>query len=167
MVNQNDPRWLDEAENHTWLQLWSMMTWLPARLDSQLRADADLSLAEYHVLSQVSMAPDQQVRLSDLSEVTNTTLSHLSRVVSRLQNQGWVERHPDPHDGRATRAVLTQAGQDKVDATAGGHVEAVRRYVFDALDGAQAVGLGETAALIVEAVAPTRVARVHRQDRSQ
>lgn len=154
--------WLDDAETETWLQVWSMMTWLPARLDAQLKADADLSLAEYNVLSQLSMAPGRRMRLSDLSDVTNTTLSHLSRVASRMERQGWLERQPDPTDGRTTFAQLTAPGLAVVESAAAGHVATVRRYVFDPLTTEQSADLGRAAARIVEAVAPTRVARVRR-----
>lgn len=159
MMENEDVRWLDSDEVETWLQLWSMVAWLPTRLDSQLREHAGLSLAEYHVLSQISMAPERRMRLSELSEVTNTTISHLSRVVSRMEKAGWVERMPDPTDGRATLGVLTDAGWGKVVTTAPGHVAAVRKYVFDNLTQEQRVALGDAAGQIVAAVAPTRIAR--------
>lgn len=159
MVENEDVRWLDSQETSAWLQLWSMVAWLPTRLDAQLREDAGLSLAEYHVLSQISMAPEQRMRLSELAEVTNTTISHLSRVVSRMEKADWVRREPDPTDGRATLGVLTEAGTEKVAATAPGHVAAVRRYVFDNLTPEQVLALGDVAGEIVAAVAPTRIAR--------
>lgn len=159
MVENEDVRWLDSQETQAWLDLWSMVAWLPSRLDAQLRESAGLSLAEYHVLSQISMAPDRSVRLSELAEVTNTTLSHLSRVVSRMEKAGWVERMPDPNDGRSTLGVLTDAGLAKVIETAPGHVDAVRHFVFDNLSREQVVALGEAASQIVDAVAPTRIAR--------
>lgn len=152
-------RWLDPQETETWLALWSMMTWLPTRLDAQLRADSGLTHPEYHALSQISMAPERTVRLSELATVANMTLSHLSRVVSRLEKAGWVRRIPDPDDGRYTRAVLTDSGWEKVRSAAPGHVEAVRRYVFDALTADQAAVLGEAAAAVVTAVSPPGIAR--------
>ncbi|MGO1543848.1 MAG: MarR family winged helix-turn-helix transcriptional regulator [Gulosibacter sp.] len=159
MVDNKDVRWLDANETQTWLDLWSTVAWLPARLDAQLREDAGVSLAEYHVLSQISMAPDRRMRLSELAEVTNTTLSHLSRVVSRMERAGWVERAPDPNDGRSTLGVITDSGLEKVAAMAPGHVAAVRHYVFDNLTATQALALGDATSRIVAAVAPTRVAR--------
>jgi len=153
------PRWLDARETEAWLALWSMMTWLPTRLDAQLRQDSGLTHPEYHALSQISLAPDHTVRLSELATVSNMTLSHLSRVVSRLEKAGWVRRIPDPDDGRYTRAVLTDSGWAKVRQSAPGHVEAVRRYVFDALTADQAMALGGAAAAVVAAVNPPGIAR--------
>jgi DNA-binding MarR family transcriptional regulator len=55
---------------------------------------------EYHALSQISMAPNRTVRLSEPATVSNMTLSHLSRVVSRLE-KGVVDRVSPPGMARA------------------------------------------------------------------
>ncbi|MEV5975103.1 MarR family transcriptional regulator [Streptomyces sp. NPDC051921] len=77
------------------------------------------------------------MRMSELAVLTNGSLSRLSHVVKRLEKQGWVRRTPDPDNGRYTLAVLTETGWEKVVATAPGHVEEVRRLVFDPLAQAQ------------------------------
>ncbi len=71
--------------------------------------------------------------MSELAALADGSLSRLSQVVSRLERKGWVRRSPDPADGRYTLATLTQAGWEKVVETAPGHVEEVRRVVFDPL----------------------------------
>ena len=63
-------------------------------------------------------------------------------------------RRPDPEDGRATLAVLTDAGWAKVVATAPGHVDEVRRLVLDPLTRAQVRQLHEIATRIRPAVQP-------------
>jgi DNA-binding MarR family transcriptional regulator len=159
MSTAPSPRWLDDGEMDTWLALWSVMEWLPVCLDAQLRRDSGLSQNEYNALSQISMAPRRTVRLSELARVANMTLSHLSRVITRLENSGWVVRTPDPGDGRYTLARLTDAGLEKVTDAAPGHVEAVRHYVFDHLTPEQSAALGDAAARIVEVLDPPRPAR--------
>ncbi|GAA1642785.1 MarR family winged helix-turn-helix transcriptional regulator [Georgenia ruanii] len=159
MTTDDDVRWLLPEESEAWLSVWTMMVWLPTRLDAQLREDVALTLPEYHALSQISMAPERTLRLSELAAVANMTLSHLSRVVSRLEKAGLVRRTPDPTDGRYTLAVLTEAGWRKVVAAAPGHVDAVRRYVFDNLTPEQKKALGDAAARIVETLRPPRLAR--------
>lgn len=154
MDSTEEPRWLTGQESETWRALWSTMTWLPTRLDAQLRRDADLDLAEYHALSQISEAPEREIRLSELAKITNMTLSHLSRVINRMVKAGWVTRHPDPQDGRYTLGRLTAAGWEKVRETAPAHVEETRRRVFDQLTGEQSRALGEALVLIARAVEP-------------
>ena len=68
--------------------------------------------------------------------------------------RGWIRREPDPDDGRATLAILTDAGWDKVVATAPGHVAEVRRVVFDGLTPAQVDQLQQIGAHVVHAVQP-------------
>lgn len=152
MTSDDTTRWLRPDEMDTWLSLWSILEWLPGRLDGQLQKDSGLSLAEYNALSQISLAPGTSVRMSELAHVANMKLPHLSRVITRLEKAGWVRRIPDPTNGRYTLAQLTESGIDKVADAAPGHVEAVRRYVFDRMSGEQAAALGEAAVLIAEAV---------------
>lgn len=159
MDAHDEARWLNPDETETWLAMWSTMVWLPVRLETQLRDDAGLSHPEYHALSQISMAPGRRLRLSELAVAANMTLTHLSRVITRLETAGWVARETDPDDGRYTLGVLTDAGWRKVQEVAPAHVEAVRRYVFDNLTTEQARALGEACAVVVDAVAPPGIAR--------
>ena len=129
-----EPRWLDADERAAWLSLAGVVTLLPAALDSQLQRDADLNHFEYMVLAMLSERPTRTARMSELATLANGSLSRLSHVARRLENQGYLVRQGCAEDRRATNAVLTDEGYAKVVATAPGHVTAVRRLVFDALD---------------------------------
>jgi DNA-binding MarR family transcriptional regulator len=61
---------------------------------------------------------------------------------------------PDPSDGRYTLATLTSDGWAKVAGTAPGHVEEVRRLVFDPLTKAQTRQLREIGRRIMRAIDP-------------
>lgn len=128
-----EPRWLDEREQHAWRQLAGVLLKLPAALDAQLQRDAGMTHFEYWVLALLSEADDRRLRLSHLAAQANASLSRLSHVVSRLERRGWLTREPCPEDARATDAVLTDEGWDKVIAAAPGHVATVRELVFDGL----------------------------------
>jgi DNA-binding MarR family transcriptional regulator len=149
-----EPRWLDEDEQQTWITMASVLTRVPQVLEAQLQADAGLSLFEYLVLSKLSMAPDRTLRMSELARYAEGSLPRLSQVISRLEKRGCVRRKPDPTDGRYTLAVLTGDGFDKVAATAPGHVEAVRRLIFDPLTKAQHRQLNEINRRIMRAADP-------------
>jgi DNA-binding MarR family transcriptional regulator len=75
--------------------------------------------------------------MTALASRTNATLPRLSRVVSRLEQEGFLQRTPCPSDRRATNASLTAAGLEKVRHAAPGHVSTVRGFVIDALTPAQ------------------------------
>jgi DNA-binding MarR family transcriptional regulator len=147
-------RWLDDQELQTWLQLTAMLSRLPDAVDAQLQRDAGLSHFEYQVMAMLSMSPGRTRRMSEVAALANGSLPRLSRTVDRLDRRGWVIRRPDPEDGRSTLAVLTDSGHDKVVATAPGHVDEVRRLVFDPLTRSQVGQLHEIATRVRRVVHP-------------
>ena len=148
------PNWLSEDERAAWVRLVSVFIKLPAALDAQLQRDAGISHFEYMVLSRLSESPGHTLRMSDLAVLANGSLSRLSHVVTRLERRGWVRREPCPGDGRFTNAVLTEDGWAKVEATAPGHVAAVRELVIDALDPEQIEQLRDISLAIMGRVVP-------------
>jgi DNA-binding MarR family transcriptional regulator len=128
-----ETQWLDDSERAAWLRLIAVVELLPGVLDTQLRAEEGMSHFEYFVLAMLSEAPERTLRMTSLAQRTNATLPRLSHVVRRLEGRGLVVRFPCPEDGRATNAQLTDAGWDAVVAAAPGHVDTVRRHVFDPL----------------------------------
>lgn len=147
-MDESQVRWLNADEQAVWLELISAVMWLPAALDAQLQRDAGLSHFEYVVLSHLSMSPDREIRMSELAHRANSTLPRMSKVIDRFAERGWATRRPDPTDGRYTLAALTDAGWEKVVESAPGHVEQVRRLVFDQLTAAQVRQLGAIAGKI-------------------
>ena len=128
-----EPRWLTDEEQDAWRALVSLMLMLSGPLDAQLQRDSRLSLFEYLVLSHLSHAPERRLRMSELAQLANGSLSRLSNVVKRLEQRGWVHRQLDSCDGRYTVATLTDDGFAILAAAAPGHVQAVRHYVIDPL----------------------------------
>lgn len=149
-----EPRWLDAEEGAAWLALAGTLIRLPSALDEQLRRDAGISHFEYQVLAKLSQVPDRTLRMSVLAVQTEGSLPRLSQVVARLEQRGWVRRTPDSTDGRYTLAILTDEGGAKVAAAAPGHVEEVRRLVFDPLTKAQTRQLREISRRIMHAIDP-------------
>ena len=126
--------WLDDDQQAAWRKLATVVERLPGVLDSQLRRDSDLSHFDYLTLAMLSEAPDHALRMTQLAERTSSTLQRLSHVASRLENRGYLRRSPCPGDRRTTNAQLTEAGWEKVQVTAPGHVTTVLSTVFASLD---------------------------------
>lgn len=124
---------LTAYEAETWARMWSCHMQLPCVLDATLKRDADVTYFEFQAMLKISENPNASRRMSDLSEATSMSLSHLSRVVTRLEKKGFVARIPDPNDGRATFAALTPAGQRAVQAGHPGYLAELRRIFFDNL----------------------------------
>lgn len=149
-----DTRWLDRGEMAAWVRLAAVLELLPAALDAQLRRDAQLTHFDYFVLAMLSEAPGRTLRMTALAEQTAATLARLSHVVQRLEGRGLIERFPSPDDRRATNARLTEAGWEKVEESAPGHVATVREYVIDALTREQMTELGAIAGAILARLDP-------------
>jgi DNA-binding MarR family transcriptional regulator len=154
METPQEPRWLDPEEQQAWRALASALVRLPAALDAQLHRDAGISHFEYQVLALLSEAPGRTLRMSALATQAGGSLPRLSQVVARLEQRGWVRRTPDPADGRYTLAILTDQGRAKVTAAAPGHVQEVRRLVFDPLTKVQSRQLREISRRITRAIDP-------------
>jgi DNA-binding MarR family transcriptional regulator len=129
-----------------------LASWLPWSIDQQLRRDSNLAMVDYQVLAMLSSGPDRTRRMSLLAEWANVSLSHLSRIVNRLEQRGLVRREPDPTDGRFTNAILTDQGLQTIAGAAPGHVAHVRSIVIDVLSPEQLRRLGRDADRIVSRI---------------
>ncbi|WP_369055548.1 MarR family winged helix-turn-helix transcriptional regulator [Kineococcus terrestris] len=149
-----EPRWLSAQERRVWLRVSALIELLPAALDAQLQRDADLTMTAYLTLAMLSEEPDRRLRMSELGARSNASPSRMSHVVARLERDGYVRRERSREDGRGQVAVLTDAGWDKVVATAPGHVERVRELVFDPLEGVDVEQLDRAARRLLEVLDP-------------
>lgn len=136
---------MDESRDHpplhgdeleTWAALATVLEWLPPALDAGL-ADHELTHFEYGILYALAGATDRTLRMSALAGYANSSLSRLSRAVSRLERRGWVRRAQDASDRRSTLASLTDAGSEVFAAATPPHEQTVRRFVLDPLTTAQ------------------------------
>jgi DNA-binding MarR family transcriptional regulator len=81
------------------------------RLERELEREQHLPLAWYDVLLELNAAPDRRLRMQDLAGRVVLSRSRVSRVVDEMVRAGLVRREPDPDDGRAAFAVVTDAGR--------------------------------------------------------
>ncbi|XTZ16498.1 MarR family winged helix-turn-helix transcriptional regulator [Micromonospora echinospora] len=130
-------RWLDPDEQRTWRAFLAASRALMETLDRELQHDAGMPHAYYEILVRLSEAPGRELRMTDLALASGSSRSRLSHAVTRLEAAGWVHRRDCPTDRRGQFAVLTDAGFAALAAAAPGHVEGVRRHLFDALSPAQ------------------------------
>lgn len=130
-------RWLNDDEQATWRSYLLATQLLDEALDRQLQRDAALPHAYYAILVALSEAPDRTRRMTELAQLLRHSPSRTTHAVASLERSGLVERRRCPSDGRGQFAVLTPAGQRALELAAPGHVEEVRRLVFDRLSPAQ------------------------------
>ena len=138
----NGEVWLADGQQESWRAVVGLLTVLPAALDSDIRRAAGLTMFEYTVLASLSEAPKRTLQMSALAARASASLPRLSHVVTRLEKRGWITREVCDRDARATNAVLTRSGWEKVAATAPHHAQTVRDLVVDALSPSQFQQLG-------------------------
>ena len=143
-------RWLTSQELAAWTELRRLLLLLPAALDSRTSRQAGLSFFEYQILATLSERSDRTQRMSELADVTSSSLSRLSHAVSRLETKGLVSRRRCEGVGRSSVATLTYKGYRKLVASAPSHVASVRSLVIDSLTKDQLRSLSAIATCIVE-----------------
>ncbi|MCU1623386.1 MAG: Transcriptional regulator, MarR family [Frankiales bacterium] len=148
-------RWLSAEEQRAWLAWLGATELLMGSLDAQLQRDAGFPHAYYAILAQLSHAPDRTLRMSDLAGVVNASPSRLSHAVGKLEERGWVTRSPSTCDKRSTMCTLTDAGFDVLAEQAPGHVEAVRKHLFDALTPEQVGQLEQICNAVLDGLDPS------------
>lgn len=131
---------------------------VPAALDAQLQRDVGINHFEYGVLAALSESTSRTLPMSRLAGFANGSQSRLSHAVRRLEERGWVERHPSPDNGRVIEAHLTDAGWDAIVAAAPAHVNEARRLVIDALTPEQVGQLAAIGRAVLAATDPEALA---------
>lgn len=137
----SDTRWLDQEEQRTWRAFLEATQLVFDQIDRELQQQSSIPHAYYEILVRLSEQPGRSMRMSELAERSLSSRSRLSHAVARLEEAGWVRRESCPTDKRGWLAVLTDEGYAALAAAAPGHVETVRRLIFDQLTPAQVAQL--------------------------
>ncbi|MEM7143224.1 MAG: MarR family transcriptional regulator [Actinomycetota bacterium] len=146
-----EPRWLTARQEVAWRGLLTVINRAFPEIERTLKAH-DLLAVHYTILVALSEAPDRTVGLSALADAANLSPSRLTHRMRTLVERGDVEIAPDPEDGRAKNAHLTDRGFARLEAIAPVHVEDVQRLVFDHLDAAQQDALADALSTVATAL---------------
>jgi DNA-binding MarR family transcriptional regulator len=119
-------------EQKAWGTFLHATTRLMSQLDDEMKAANGERLATFDVLSNLSEAPNGELRMSDLAEQTLFSRSRLSYTVDQLEARGLVMRQTDLNDRRGVSAVLTPNGVAHHRKLAITHLEGIRRHFLDA-----------------------------------
>jgi DNA-binding MarR family transcriptional regulator len=117
---------LDTRELRAWRGLLRVHAQLSKALDAQLEREHGLPLTSYEVLMYLSDAEGGRMRMHDLAASVLLSRSGLTRLVDRLERDGYLERCSCAHDARGAFAVLTPAGREQLEAARRTHLAGVR-----------------------------------------
>ena len=106
---------------------------LSATLQRELQDDAGLSMPDFEVLVHLTDSAEGRIRVTDLARLLQWERSRVSHHVTRMERRRLVQRVECAEDARGAFVVITPQGRAAIEQAAPGHVNTVRRLVFDAL----------------------------------
>jgi DNA-binding MarR family transcriptional regulator len=75
-----------------------------------------LTFARYEALVLLAFSREGRLGMSKIGQRLMVHPTSATHIIQRLAAQGFVERVPNPDDGRGTLAVITSAGRDAMEA---------------------------------------------------
>lgn len=105
----------DEALASEWHDLMGRYHRITCALDRQLTARHGLTVSEFEVLQQLyAPGPDYpQLRMNELCERVHLSQSAFSRLITRLEHAGLVERALCTEDRRSAYTRITENGAER------------------------------------------------------
>jgi DNA-binding MarR family transcriptional regulator len=114
-----------------WRDAWRGVLFATSRTlriaEPHLIASAGFPLTWLDVLSRLSDAGGEGLRMQELEQKSLFTRSGLTRLVDRIEAAGLVRREPVPGDRRGVRVVLTDEGRRRHDAAFADHYQVIER----------------------------------------
>ena len=80
------------------------------------------------MLLDLNAGRDRSLRMQDLAARAVLSRTRVSRIVGELEAAGYVERRPDPDDGRASLVALTPAGREALRRAAPLYLDGIDRH---------------------------------------
>ena len=127
---RGDIRWLSVDEQRAWGSYIRLAKMLMRQLDRDLHPFG-LSTNDYEILVELSEAPGNRLRMTELADLTAQSRSRLSHQITRMEVKGLVRREGCEGDKRGTFAVITGRGLATIERVAPSHVDSVRRHFMD------------------------------------
>lgn len=146
-----DVRWLSDDEQAFWRLYLATVSKVYRVVDEDLQKNHGLSNSDFGVLVSLSEAEGKTLRLHELGELLDWDRSRTSHQITRMEKRGLVEKTKCASDQRGVNVVLTDAGMSKLLDAVPGHVETVRKALFDVIDTADQAALTKALRKIYEA----------------
>jgi DNA-binding MarR family transcriptional regulator len=123
----------NDVELDAWRGFLRTYATIVRELDDELNERHGLPVSSYDVLVQLDEAPGGMLRMSHLADAVLLSRSGLSRLVTRLSNQGLIERRECENDARGAFAAITEEGRERLDQARVTHRAGVRERFLDRL----------------------------------
>jgi DNA-binding MarR family transcriptional regulator len=125
---------MSPVEARAWFAYMKVHLRIRYEMNRQLRADNDLSLADYDVLVALISEPTVTMSMTALAIRIGWERSRASHQAKRMADRGLVALGTSETDRRSTTVALTTAGRAALAAASPGHADFVRNDVLGVLD---------------------------------
>jgi DNA-binding MarR family transcriptional regulator len=115
---------------------------LSRELSATLVARHGLTINDYGALLLLSRADEEGMRRIDLANALQLSPSGITRLLDRLEEQGFVGKGACKEDARVSYAVLTEAGLEKLKDAAPDHIDDIDRRLSSSLSEEEIKTLG-------------------------
>jgi DNA-binding MarR family transcriptional regulator len=146
---------LSPNEERAWRALMRLTVVLPRVIDEDLRTDSGLGLTSHGVLLHLSESRNHEMRMSDLAERTALSPSRITRVVQSLVSDGLIAQTACPGDGRASMAILTEAGLARLNEATPAHIQSMRSRTLDHIAPSQLAGFADKIEAVLDGLGQT------------
>lgn len=123
---------LPQTEDDLGVSTWSMLLRTHAAVVRTIEREVEdatgLPLSWYDVLLELNAADGGRLRMQELAARVVLSRTRVSRLVHEIARAGMVDKQPDPADGRAAFAVITEQGRKQLRAAAPVYIDRIRTH---------------------------------------
>lgn len=133
---------LDPQQLGAYFALTEAVSLLHHHVEQHLRTEGNLSYVQFQLLARLA-GSDGQLTMTQLADGVVYSRSGLTYQAGLLEKAGLITRGPSSDDERATLVTITDNGRALLDRVLPGHVQDVRRLLFDPLSDDDLQHLGD------------------------
>lgn len=140
MVTEVEERNNAKQRLRLWLQMLKATRSVEAKLRNKLREDYGMTLPRFDVLAVLNSNPDG-MKMSDLSQFLVVSNGNVTGVVTRLVEDGLVQRTNSEEDRRAFLVKITPQGSKLASDIAAAHMTWINEIMADVTEPDAARGI--------------------------
>jgi DNA-binding MarR family transcriptional regulator len=119
-------------------------------LERELHDEQRMALADYDVLIQLANTDARRLRMGELADRLLLSRSGITRLVDRLEREGFVERATCESDRRGQWAQLTERGYTRLRDATPVHLRGVAEHFIDRIPADELDELQQTLARVLD-----------------
>ena len=124
------PAQLSKEEQAAYRALMRIVLAGPRAVSADIAPEFGLGLSDHLALQRLSEAPGHRMRMMDLAAACGVSGSGITRIVSRLADEGLMTRVRSDNDARGADAVLTEVGQARLERAQQAHLARAHWLMF-------------------------------------